>query len=110
MSPCATHDNIHDVLMLPACSLTACMQVAAAEAWATVVRERLMHPSDLSECLLPPALAALRDNREDGTEVIAAACWSHVCSASRAASGAVQLGLAVELPASAARREQCGWV
>ncbi|KIY97622.1 Serine/threonine-protein phosphatase 4 regulatory subunit 4, partial [Monoraphidium neglectum] len=28
-----------------------------------------MPPADLAECLLPPALAALRDNREDGKEV-----------------------------------------
>jgi serine/threonine-protein phosphatase 4 regulatory subunit 4 len=43
--------------------------VAAAEAWATVARDTSMPAPDLAECLLPPALAALRDNRGDGRDV-----------------------------------------
>ncbi|GBF98978.1 hypothetical protein Rsub_11564 [Raphidocelis subcapitata] len=45
-------------------------EVAAAEAWATVARERLMPPQDLAECLLPPALAALRDGPEGGAREV----------------------------------------
>jgi hypothetical protein len=48
-------------------------QVASIEAWAAAARERLMPAADLAECLLPPALEALRDNREGGKEVRATA-------------------------------------
>ncbi|KAI8475226.1 MAG: hypothetical protein J3K34DRAFT_405029 [Monoraphidium minutum] len=74
----AAFDALREPLEAALDGLDVEAEVAVAEAWAAVVRGRMMPPPDLAECLLPSALAALGDNREDGKEVCDA--WAGVLS------------------------------